>query len=80
MFQIFRLDPWHCPITDGLVGHKTVALPMVYHSEALANKIAERKQDEDYQHCGDSHFMVAPAGKGPPSRRGPFFDEISYEF
>jgi hypothetical protein len=65
-FQIFRLDPWHCPITDGLVGHKTVALPMVYQSQRLAEKLAARRAEEDYNSCGDSGFVVAPVGKGPP--------------
>lgn len=78
-FQIFRVAPWHCPLTDGLVGSKVFPLPMVYSNQRLAEKLAGRLSDAEYEGCGDDHFVAAPVGQGPASRRSAFYDEIHYD-
>ncbi len=61
-FQIIRLVAVEHPIYGGVCGSKAVSLPMSYHSEALAHKLAGVFTERDYEACGDDHFVVVPYG------------------
>ncbi len=65
MFEIVRIDPVFCSITDGMIGSRATRLPMAYQSEALAQKLAGRLGDADYKSCGDACFKVVPVGQSP---------------
>ncbi len=62
MFQIYRTDPIHCGITDGIIGSRITALPMLYRSERLARKLASRLSQAENENCGDGAFYARPAG------------------
>lgn len=61
MFQIYRTDPIHCGITDGIIGSRITALPMLYRSSRLAQKLAARLSEQEEQ-FGDGAFYARPAG------------------
>lgn len=65
MYQIVRIYPLYHAFTDAMIGSAAQRLPMAYHSEALAHKLAGRLTDEDYRSCGDDHFVVVPYGESP---------------
>lgn len=65
MFEIVRIDPIFCSITDGMIGSRATRLPMAYQSEVLAQKLAGRLRDADYKSCGDASFRVVPVGGSP---------------
>lgn len=68
MFQIVRIAPRHCPITDAMTGSTAHRLPMAYHSSDLAHKLAGRMHQADYEACGDDTFIVVPYGACPFTR------------
>lgn len=61
-YQIVRIIPTYHYSTDALIGYSADPLPMAYFSEALANKLAGRMQDADYNACGDDSFRVVEYG------------------
>lgn len=61
MFQIYRIDPIYCGITDGMIGNTIRPLPMIYRSAALAQKLAARLSEEAERY-GDAAFYARPAG------------------
>lgn len=63
MFQIVQGSPVHCQITDGIVGSSYRILPMTYHNEEYAHKLAAKMGRDNYDHCGDDWFYVINAGE-----------------
>lgn len=62
MFEIVRIEPIFCPITDG---SRATRLPMTYQSEAFARKLAGHLEEADHKTCGDACFKVVPVGESP---------------
>lgn len=65
MFEIVRIEPIFCPITDGTIGSRATRLPMTYQSEAFARKLAGHLEEADHKTCGDACFKVVPVGESP---------------
>lgn len=63
MFEIIRIDPIFCSITDGMIGSRATRLPMVYQSEAFARKLAGHLVSAEAESCGDAAFKVVPVGQ-----------------
>ena len=63
-YQIARVTPIHHFSTDAMIGTRTILLPMVYQSKALAEKLSGRLHDAEYEACGDDYFFVADAATG----------------
>lgn len=72
MFEIVRIDPVFCPITDGCIGSRAERLPMAYQSKAFAEKLAGHLGRAEAESCGDATFNVVPAGQSAfAPRRAP---------
>jgi hypothetical protein len=72
-FQIIRYVTQYCPIHGGMSGSRAERLPMTYHSEALARRLAGRMHNEDYNLGGDDSFGVVPYGASAyPQNYGSF--------
>ena len=65
MFEIVRIEPIFCPITDGMIGSRATRLPITYQSEAFAWKLAGHLEEADHKTCGDACFKVVPVGESP---------------
>lgn len=64
MFQIIRYEAQYCEIRGGMTGgSRAVRLPMVYHSEALAKKLASRMHQAEYDCGGDDSYGVKGVGE-----------------
>lgn len=70
MFQIVQGSPVHCQITDGMIGSSYRVLPMTYHNERYARRLAAYKQAQNYDCCGDDWFYVIEAGTPALSKFG----------
>lgn len=68
MFQIVKIDPVHCQITDGIVGSKAQILPMTYHRADYARALAGVLSRRDYEECGDATFRVIDVDLQQPGR------------
>lgn len=62
MFEIVRVTPIYCPITDGCIGSRAERLPMAYQSQAFAEKLAGHLGRAEAESCGDATFKVVPVG------------------
>lgn len=58
MFNVIRISPVHCQITDGIIGTRMERLPMAYVTEAWAKAKAGLLSAEDYANYGDDTFIV----------------------
>lgn len=66
MYQIFHCQALYCMVTGGMLGgSRDVALPMTYHTEALARKLAGLMHEREYESGGDDHYAVVPIGYTP---------------
>lgn len=70
LFQIVQGSPVHCGITDGIIGSKYRILPMTYHNEEYAHKLAAKMGQDNYEQCGDDWFYVINAGEPALTRLG----------
>jgi hypothetical protein len=68
-YQIVRISPVYCQITDAMIGSKATHLPYAYHNKEYAMKLAACMTDEAYLECGDFHFVVVEYGKSAYSSR-----------
>lgn len=68
-FQIVRLSPTYCQITDAMVGESAHPLPMSYSSVDLAVRIAARLRADEYEDGGDDMFAVVFYGTSALDRR-----------
>jgi len=62
-YQIHRIAPTYCAITDGLIGSKAHPLPMSYRTLALAHKLAGKLEEDSYNNCGDDRYVVTYYGE-----------------
>ena len=63
MFEIVRITPIVCPMTDATIGNRAERLPMAYQSKAFAEKLAGHLGHEEAKGCGDASFTVVPYGE-----------------
>ena len=64
MYQIIRYQAQYCPIRGGMTGgSKAVRLPMTYRNRTLAEKLASRMHQEDYDGGGDDSYGVKAVGE-----------------
>jgi hypothetical protein len=61
-YQIHRIYPRYCPITDGIIGEGAHALPNAYETEGCAFAIAGRLAEADFDAGGDDSFVVTRYG------------------
>ena len=58
-YQVFRVEPLFCPITDGMIGNSISAVDeMAYSSLMLAKKIAARLSEKESDNFGDCFFYA----------------------
>lgn len=65
-YQIVCVYPIFSPFTDALIGAKAQRLPMAYTVKALAEKLAGRMTQANYEGCGDDQFVVVEYGAPVP--------------
>lgn len=70
LFQIVQGSPRLCPIRDGIIGSDYRILPMTYHREDYAVKLAGFLGQRNYDQCGDDWFYVIRAGEKALNRMG----------
>lgn len=68
MFQIVEVYPVHCQITDGIIGSKSLPLPMTYYRRDYALAHAGRLSRRNYEECGDSSFRVIDTERRDPNK------------
>lgn len=68
MFQIVKIEPIHCRVTDGVIGSKAKALPMTYHRADYASALAGILSRRDYEEGGDSIFRAIDVDLQQPER------------
>lgn len=68
-YQIQRISPVYCQITDGMIGAKVTWRSHAYETLALAQKIAGRMGREEYEACSDDSFTVTEYGESAFAHR-----------